>query len=152
MNTVFGSICSGVITEPLGRKNAMLLVNIPHLIGWFLLHYSTTIVHVFVGVALLGLGVGLMEAPIITYVGEIWLVLFNWFPFDRTVLISPLDILLNSEASIRDVMISSSGLSAAIGFLFVFFLGSWLPWRIVALVCSIIPIAALFSLLSVCCL
>lgn len=67
-----GSIASGWISEPLGRKRAMLLVNIPHSIGWLLMYYSTTLWHIFVANTLFGLGVGLMEAPILTYVGEIW--------------------------------------------------------------------------------
>lgn len=50
----------------------MILVNIPHIIAWLMLFYSTTLWEIFVAYALLGLGVGLMEAPIITYVGEIW--------------------------------------------------------------------------------
>lgn len=68
---------SGWITEPIGRKKAMFFVNIPHLVAWTLLYYSTTLTEVFVASVLLGLGVGLMEAPIITYVGEIWCVSFG---------------------------------------------------------------------------
>lgn len=72
---IVGSLFSGIITEPMGRKKAMLLVNIPHVLGWFLLYFATSLPYIFIGFALLGLGVGLMEAPIITYVGEIWLVI-----------------------------------------------------------------------------
>lgn len=67
-----GSILSGWISEPLGRKRAMMIVNIPHLFAWLLLYYSTTLWEIFLANILLGLGVGVMEAPIITYVGEIW--------------------------------------------------------------------------------
>lgn len=67
-----GSILSGWISEPLGRKKAMFLVNIPHVIAWIMMYNSTTVFEVFFANIMLGLGVGLMEAPIITYVGEIW--------------------------------------------------------------------------------
>lgn len=67
-----GSVVSGWISEPLGRKRAMLVVNIPHLIAWLLLYNATELWHIFLANILLGLGVGLMEAPILTYVGEIW--------------------------------------------------------------------------------
>lgn len=70
--TLFGSVISGWITEPIGRKRAMFFVNFPHLIGWLLLYQSTSVIEIFVAHALFGLGVGLMEAPILTYVGEIW--------------------------------------------------------------------------------
>lgn len=67
-----GSAMSGWLSEPIGRKKAMILVNIPHIIAWTMLHFATTHEEVFVAAILLGLGVGFMEAPIITYVGEIW--------------------------------------------------------------------------------
>lgn len=53
---------------------------------------------------------------------------------------------LNSETSVRDVMIASSGISASFGFLLVFLFGSMFNWRTVALFSSCIPIAALLSL------
>lgn len=49
----------------------MFLVNIPHVIAWILMYNATSIGEVFAANVMLGLGVGLMEAPIITYVGEI---------------------------------------------------------------------------------
>lgn len=67
-----GSALSGWITEPIGRKKAMFFVNVPHLIAWSMLYFSTSITEVLIAMALLGLGVGLMEAPIFTYVGEVW--------------------------------------------------------------------------------
>lgn len=67
-----GSAMSGWLSEPIGRKKAMILVNIPHIIAWTMLHFATTHYEVFTAAILLGLGVGFMEAPIITYVGEIW--------------------------------------------------------------------------------
>lgn len=50
----------------------MIVVNIPHIIAWILLHYANSLEAMYLGAILLGLGVGFMEAPIITYVGEIW--------------------------------------------------------------------------------
>lgn len=67
-----GSLLSGWLCEPLGRKRAMIIVNIPHIIAWTILIYSTELWQVFLAFGLLGLGAGIMEAPIITYVGEIW--------------------------------------------------------------------------------
>lgn len=67
-----GSIMSGWISEPIGRKRAMFFVNIPHIIAWIVLYYATSLEEIFLAQVLLGLGVGLMESPIVTYVGEIW--------------------------------------------------------------------------------
>lgn len=50
----------------------MLIVNIPYVTAWIVMYnaYSTTAL--YSASILLGLAVGLMEASIITYVGEIW--------------------------------------------------------------------------------
>lgn len=68
---LIGCILSSFITDPLGRKRAMFIVNIPIVIGFFMMYNSTSIRQIFIASVLLGLGVGLMEAPIATYVGEI---------------------------------------------------------------------------------
>lgn len=65
-------------TDPLGRKRAMLIVNIPSIIAWLMTYNSTTFVEVLVAKAILGLGLGLMESPILTYIGEIWCVKRNF--------------------------------------------------------------------------
>lgn len=67
-----GSVFSGLITEPIGRRRAMLLVNIPHIIAWLMLFNAKSLEATYAAFALLGIGVGLMEAPIMTYLGEIW--------------------------------------------------------------------------------
>lgn len=50
----------------------MILVNIPYLIGWLTLYQATSVAEIFIGFVMLGLAVGLMEAPVVTYLGEIW--------------------------------------------------------------------------------
>lgn len=75
-----GSLMSGWITEPIGRKRAMFFVNIPHLVAWTMFYYSTTLGEMWIAFALLGFGIGLMESPIVTYVGEIR---YLW-PWDET--------------------------------------------------------------------
>lgn len=67
-----GSLASGVFLEALGRKRAMLLVTLPHIAAWIMMFFATNEAMLFTAAVLLGLGVGFMEAPILTYVGEIW--------------------------------------------------------------------------------
>lgn len=52
----------------------MILVNIPHIIAFTMLAFANSLTEVYMAALLLGLGVGLMEAPVITYVSEIRLV------------------------------------------------------------------------------
>lgn len=63
---------SGWITDPLGRKNAMILVNIPVLLSWVLFYYSTTVSQIFMANCLLAYSSGFMKTPCITYTGEVW--------------------------------------------------------------------------------
>lgn len=70
-----GGVLTG-FTEPMGRKKALICVNIPYAIAWLLLYYSASLTMIYVAFALLGLGIGLMEAPIFTYIGEIWYLQF----------------------------------------------------------------------------
>lgn len=67
-----GCILSGWITDALGRKNAMILVNIPHIVAWLMLYSAGSVVEMYVAGIILGLGVGVMETPVVTYIGEIW--------------------------------------------------------------------------------
>lgn len=50
----------------------MMIVNIPSSIAWFLLYRANSVAEIFLANSMLGLSVGLMEAPIMTYIGEIW--------------------------------------------------------------------------------
>lgn len=66
-----GSIISAITTDYFGRKRAMLIVNIPLAIAWFVMYQSNSVLQIFFANSMLGLSVGLMEAPIMTFLGEI---------------------------------------------------------------------------------
>lgn len=66
-----GSLFSGLLSSWLGRKRAMCIVNVPHIIGWALIYSAGSLREIFIGNILLGLGNGLMEAPALLFVGEI---------------------------------------------------------------------------------
>lgn len=66
-----GSIFSGFITEQIGRKRSMLLASVPPILAWAIFYFAYSTVHLFVAGVLLGLGTGLLGAPIYTYCGEI---------------------------------------------------------------------------------
>lgn len=64
-----GSIFSTLFLEPHGRKRAMLLVNIPHVVGWLILYIAQSPCELYIGTIILGLGAIL--APGAVYDGEI---------------------------------------------------------------------------------
>lgn len=59
-----GCLFSGYLTQPLGRKRSMQLVNLPFMAAWMLFHYANQPWHVFVALALTGVSGGLLEAPV----------------------------------------------------------------------------------------
>lgn len=118
-----GSLLSGWICEPFGRKRAMIVVNIPHIVSWLLLYYSTELWHIFLAFILFGFGDGLMEAPIITYIGEI------------------------SQPSIRGILTAMSSMAATLGLFIVYSLGNIMSWRDAASYCLFVP---LLTMIAVC--
>ncbi|XP_055307472.1 facilitated trehalose transporter Tret1-like, partial [Sitodiplosis mosellana] len=117
-----GSVLSAIITDALGRKRTMMLVNIPLIIAWFMMYNATSVTEIFVADVLLGLGVGLMESPIITYIGEI------------------------CSPSLRGVLLAYSNIAGTLGMFFVLILNTLMPWRIVGLVCMFVPIGTIVAL------
>jgi MFS family permease len=118
-----GSVLSGIVLEPLGRKKSMILVNIPHIIAWFMLYFAGSLEEIYIAAVLLGLGIGFMEAPIVTYVGEI------------------------CQPSIRGILTACAGVAVMLGFFLVYLLGTLTTWRVAAAICATVP---LFTMIAIC--
>ncbi|KAK9702321.1 Sugar transporter [Popillia japonica] len=120
-----GCACSGAITEYLGRKKCMQLVNIPFLCAWIMFKYTTSIYLIFLALCLTGLSGGLLEAPVITYVAEI------------------------CQPRLRGMLSSTSTLSVMGGVLIQFLFGTFFHWRTVALINCIFPVLSFVLLFFV---
>jgi predicted MFS family arabinose efflux permease len=55
---------SGAITQPLGRKRAMIMVNVPFIVAWVLFHCAMNVGMLYASLVLTGLAGGIMEAPV----------------------------------------------------------------------------------------
>lgn len=120
-----GGVMSGVITEPWGRKKAMFLVNIPFVAAWIMMHFASNATEVIIADVLMGVGVGFMEAAVLTYVGEI------------------------AEPAIRGLLTSCASLSVTLGVFVTYFLGSVVYWRTAALICLTVPVVTAIGILFV---
>ncbi|CAH0402311.1 unnamed protein product [Chilo suppressalis] len=120
-----GSIFSGPLMDYFGRKKSLFLVNIPHVIAWLLIYYAWDVPSLFIGNALLGIGTGIMEAPAITYVGEV------------------------SEPSVRGFLTTLTNGFTSTGMFMAYLLGSVLPWRYAALAALSIPVITMVLVLFV---
>ncbi|CAH2261871.1 facilitated trehalose transporter Tret1-like [Pararge aegeria] len=114
-----GALISGPIVDYLGRRKANFISNIPVIVAWLLMYFSWNIPSLFAGSALLGISLGIMEAPINSYVGEI------------------------SDPSIRGALCTVTQFFVSVGILIMFFLGTIVDWRSAALICLIAPIASM---------
>lgn len=120
-----GSIFSGPLLDYVGRKKALILVNIPHLIAWLLMYYAWDVPSLFLANALLGIGTGIMEAPSVTYVGEV------------------------SDPMLRGTLTTLTNCFTSIGMFVAYLLGTVVPWRQAALLSLTVPIATMLLVLMV---
>ncbi|CAH1390910.1 unnamed protein product [Nezara viridula] len=67
-----GSITS-VPMSGLGRKRSMFYLQIPLFIAWILPFFAETVWELYIAASIMGLGIGFMQAPIATYIGEVTL-------------------------------------------------------------------------------
>ncbi|CAG4991364.1 unnamed protein product [Parnassius apollo] len=120
-----GSIFSGPLLDYFGRRKALFLVNIPHIFAWLLMYYAWDVTSLFMGNALLGIGIGIMESPSVTYVGEV------------------------TDPSIRGFLTTLTNSFTSAGMFVTYLLGTVLPWRQAALVSLTIPVATMALVLLV---
>ncbi|XP_023948769.2 facilitated trehalose transporter Tret1-like [Bicyclus anynana] len=114
-----GALMSGPIVDFFGRRRANFISNIPILVAWILMYFSWNLPSLFAGSALLGISLGIMEAPINSYVGEI------------------------SDPSVRGALCTVTQFAASLGILLMYYLGTVVDWRSAALICLIAPVASM---------
>lgn len=120
-----GCIFSGAFTQPIGRRRAMQLVNLPLSVAWLMLYFSQNVNHIFASLCLTGLSGGLMEAPVLTYVAEI------------------------TQPHLRGMLAATGSAFVILGVSSQFLMGTYFNWRTVALICSILPIISIILLMFV---
>ncbi|XP_075146477.1 facilitated trehalose transporter Tret1 isoform X2 [Haematobia irritans] len=117
-----GCLFSGMLTQPIGKRRAMQFVNLPILASWLLFHFSTRTEHLYAALCLSGLGGGLMEAPVLTYVAEI------------------------TEPKYRGILSALGSTCVITGVFIQFIMGSLMDWRTIAAVSSAFPVISIISL------
>lgn len=120
-----GCIFSGAFTQPIGRRRAMQIVNIPMLCAWLFFYFSSNIYHLYTGLCLAGLSGGLMEAPVLTYVAEV------------------------TQPRFRGMLAATGSTCVILGVLSQFVMGTFMKWRTVALCSIVFPLISTFFLFFV---
>ncbi|XP_060841252.1 facilitated trehalose transporter Tret1-like isoform X1 [Rhopalosiphum padi] len=113
-----GCLLSGFVQGVLGRKRAMLLVNVPHLAAWYLLYAADSPWMLYTASVAMGIGIGFLEAPTMAYIGEI------------------------SEPDIRGTLSTFASTFIVLGHLLEFMLGYLFSWREAMLISCLVPVTA----------
>lgn len=112
----FGSILSGCFQGVLGRKKSMLIVNVPFLVGQYLLYYAESVTTLYYASIILGFSMGCLAAPTMAYIGEI------------------------TEARLRGMMTTFTNSNTTVGLLLGFTLANYLHWKMVMGISCLIPV------------
>ncbi|XP_069699253.1 facilitated trehalose transporter Tret1-like [Periplaneta americana] len=121
-----GCLVMGPIIDKLGRKRTLMLVNVPSVIGWFLIATASSNeswfwYQVYLGRLLTGIAVGLANTPAVVYASE------------------------SLDKALRSIVITWPSIGISLGIMIVYMLGSLFQddWRLVAGICSSVPLVAL---------
>nr|XP_033330310.1 facilitated trehalose transporter Tret1-like [Megalopta genalis] len=117
-----GCFVSGPVSQYLGRKKTMMIINIPFIISWIIFYYATSAAMLFIALALSGLTGGLLEAPVMTYVAEV------------------------TQPHLRGMLSATSSMSVILGIFTQMLSGKLTNWRTVALINLTYPVICLMAL------
>ncbi|XP_045534345.1 solute carrier family 2, facilitated glucose transporter member 8-like [Papilio machaon] len=70
-STMIGNVISGFLMDTYGRRKALILCEVPMIIGWILIGFAKTPVELIIGRLIVGLGCGMGMIPPRAYVTEI---------------------------------------------------------------------------------
>ncbi|KAJ9579587.1 hypothetical protein L9F63_004772, partial [Diploptera punctata] len=118
-----GSLMSGVIVEFFGRKWSMIVVNLPFLLGWLLYSFANSIDMLFTANIILGVGIGFMEAPIMTYLGE------------------------TCQPQVRALITSFPGITCQLSVFVVYLMGNVVYWKTAAGINAALPVLTILYVL-----
>lgn len=120
-----GCIFGGFLMQKFGRKTTHLIAAIPCVIGWLVIYFATSIELLLLGRFLTGLVVGVLGPPSSVYIGE------------------------TSAPCYRGFLLAAISLAIAVGLLFAHLLGTFLHWKLTALITVFLPCLAFVLLLLV---
>ncbi|XP_050545320.1 facilitated trehalose transporter Tret1-like [Daktulosphaira vitifoliae] len=112
-----GSVLGGISMDKMGRKTTNLLICVPFVIGWAAVSLAKSLPAVFVGRLLTGLCTGMMGPPSAVYIAEV------------------------TEPQYRGAALAMISFSISAGILAVHTMGTFLDWRLVSALCSLVPFA-----------
>jgi sugar porter (SP) family MFS transporter len=125
LGAVLAGPIAGFGVERFGRKRSMLIFCLPFILGWLLIYTAQDIDSILIGRILTGISGGAFAIAAPIFVAEI------------------------ADADIRGTLAAGFELMITVGMLFIFTAGTFLTWRMQALICGTIPMMIIFLLFFV---
>ncbi|XP_048514908.1 facilitated trehalose transporter Tret1-like isoform X2 [Athalia rosae] len=119
IGTPLGCLFSGYLSDALGRKKTLIITEIPALLGWALITFSTDINMMYAGRFFVGLGSGMVGAPARVYAAEV------------------------TQPHLRGMLTALSSVGVSTGVFVEYLLGAMLSWRICAGISATVPLLSL---------
>lgn len=101
-----------------GRRKALIFSEIPLVFGWLLICFANSVGLIYAGRVLSGLGSGMIGAPARVYTSEV------------------------TQAHLRGMLTALASTGISLGILCQYTFGSFLSWRIIAGISTVVPIVA----------
>ncbi|XP_055706908.1 facilitated trehalose transporter Tret1-2 homolog isoform X1 [Phlebotomus papatasi] len=111
-----GCLMAGYMIELFGRRMSHLILCVPFVVGWVMIGMARTIVWILVGRFLTGLCVGLLGPVAAVFIGE------------------------TSGPKYRGILLAAISLAIAVGILIAHIIGTFLNWKVTAIICGIFPL------------
>jgi facilitated trehalose transporter len=118
-STPIGCILSGYLMDTIGRKNTLILTEIPLIIGWLLISVAGNIEMIYAGRLCTGLGAGMIGAPSRIYTSE------------------------TTQPHLRGTLTALASIGISVGILLQYIFGSFLAWKTLSAISAVLPVLAL---------
>ncbi|PWZ12020.1 Sugar transporter ERD6-like 4 [Zea mays] len=110
VGAMVGAIASGQMAKYIGRRGSLMIAAVPNIMGWLAISFAKHTSFLYMGRLLEGFGVGVISYVVPVYIAEI------------------------SPQNMRGALGAVNPLSATFGVMFVYVLGLFFPWRLLALI------------------
>lgn len=116
---------AGICIDAIGRKNSMLLLSAPFVLGWLLCAFAQNVAMMLIGRFIIGFCGGSFSLAAPVFIGE------------------------TAEDSIRGALGSGFQLMCVNGILFVYVVGAFVNWQWLSVICGVVPLVLLAAMIFI---
>ncbi|XP_058121179.1 facilitated trehalose transporter Tret1-2 homolog [Anopheles ziemanni] len=123
IGTPIGCLLSGFVMDNFGRKKALIVTQIPTIIGWIMIASASNVGMIYAGRVLTGFGSGMVGAPARVYTSEV------------------------TQPHLRGMLCALATTGISLGVLIQYTLGAFTTWKVLSGISVVVPVLALVLML-----